>query len=204
MVVFLITWYVLTIITYGVWVPAGLFVPGIMIGCSVGTVVELSYQKLTGTQLITHDDYVRAEVAILVSAAAMLTSMFRITFSLVVIMMETTSSIHIFAPMMFGCIVSSKVADMISPSFYDKVIAMKNIQILPHHPPAEMKNIEAREFMFPGPIITLPGVVKVSELKSILNQSHHAYPVVNKANNVVGLIHKKMIVCVLIAKAFYM
>ena len=90
----------------------------------------------------------RAEVAILVSAAAMLTSMFRITFSLVVIMMETTSSIHIFAPMMFGCIVSSKIADLISPSFYDKVIAMKNIQILPHHPPSEMKNIEAREFMF--------------------------------------------------------
>lgn len=68
-----------------------------------------------------------AEIPILVSAAAMLTGMFRITFSLVVIMMETTSSIHIFAPMMFGCIISSNIADCISTSFYDRVITMKNI-----------------------------------------------------------------------------
>ena len=127
MIIFLCTWYILTIITYGVWVPAGLFVPGIVIGVSVGSVMQLLYQKYYDFELVTHDDYVLAEVPILVSAAAMLTAQFRITFSLVVIMMETTSSIHIFAPMMFGCIVSSKIADLISPSFYVKVLNMKSI-----------------------------------------------------------------------------
>ena len=105
---------------------------------------------------------------------------------------------------MFGCIVSSKVADMISPSFYDKVISMKNIQILPHHPPAEMKNIEAREFMYSGHIMTIPAVCHVGSFKNLIGgTSHHAFPVVNQANNVVGLIHKKMIVNLLIMKAFY-
>jgi len=36
LVLFLIIWFIFTIITYGVWVPAGLFLPGIIIGCSVG------------------------------------------------------------------------------------------------------------------------------------------------------------------------
>jgi len=35
---FAATWYFFTIVTYGVWVPAGLFLPGIIIGCAVGGV----------------------------------------------------------------------------------------------------------------------------------------------------------------------
>lgn len=34
--IYFVVWYCLTIITYGVWVPAGLFLPGILIGSSVG------------------------------------------------------------------------------------------------------------------------------------------------------------------------
>ena len=41
--IFMCTWYILTILTYGVWVPAGLFVPGIIIGSSVGVVMQLTY-----------------------------------------------------------------------------------------------------------------------------------------------------------------
>ena len=36
LLVFGLVWYVWTIITYGVWVPAGLFLPGIIIGCAIG------------------------------------------------------------------------------------------------------------------------------------------------------------------------
>lgn len=36
LVAFAAAWYIFTITTYGVWVPAGLFLPGIIIGCAVG------------------------------------------------------------------------------------------------------------------------------------------------------------------------
>lgn len=36
LVIFAMTWYFWTVVTYGVWVPAGLFLPGIIIGCAVG------------------------------------------------------------------------------------------------------------------------------------------------------------------------
>ena len=36
LLIFAMVWYFFTIVTYGVWVPAGLFLPGIIIGCAVG------------------------------------------------------------------------------------------------------------------------------------------------------------------------
>ena len=40
MLAYLGVWYFLTITTYGVWVPAGLFLPGIIVGCAIGAVYE--------------------------------------------------------------------------------------------------------------------------------------------------------------------
>jgi len=37
-ILFFLAWFVLTTLTHGVWVPGGLFMPGIMIGCSVGVI----------------------------------------------------------------------------------------------------------------------------------------------------------------------
>ena len=40
MITYLLVWYLFTITTYGVWVPAGLFLPGIIVGCAVGAIYE--------------------------------------------------------------------------------------------------------------------------------------------------------------------
>ena len=37
LIAYFFAWYFLTILTYGVWVPAGIFVPGILLGCTLGT-----------------------------------------------------------------------------------------------------------------------------------------------------------------------
>jgi H+/Cl- antiporter ClcA len=45
-IAFLAIWYLLTIITYGTNVPAGLFLPGMIIGCAIGqiyTMILLEY-----------------------------------------------------------------------------------------------------------------------------------------------------------------
>ena len=42
-------WYLLTIITYGTAVPAGLFLPGILIGCSLGRMLTLFIHTNIGT-----------------------------------------------------------------------------------------------------------------------------------------------------------
>jgi len=40
MLLYVVVWYFFTIVTYGVWVPSGLFLPGMIIGCSVGSIYE--------------------------------------------------------------------------------------------------------------------------------------------------------------------
>ena len=58
--------------------------------------------------------------------------------------------------------------------------------------------------MSQGEVITVHSVVRVGDFKRVLDgTSHHAFPVVNQAENVIGLIPKKMIVNLLILKAFY-
>ena len=40
MILYFFVWYFFMTTTYGVWVPAGLFLPGIIIGCAVGSLYE--------------------------------------------------------------------------------------------------------------------------------------------------------------------
>ena len=40
MLIYFCCWYFFTITTYGAWIPAGLFLPGIIIGCAVGSIYQ--------------------------------------------------------------------------------------------------------------------------------------------------------------------
>ena len=51
MFAYALTWYFWTVVTYGVWVPAGLFLPGIIIGCSVGGLYALFQLWLFGNTI---------------------------------------------------------------------------------------------------------------------------------------------------------
>ena len=103
MVTYLGVWYLATITTYGVWVPAGLFLPGIIVGCAVGAIYEEINQSIFADDNKTYSNSV---VPVLLAVGAMLSAYCRMTYSLAVIMMETTASINIFMPMFLAIMVS--------------------------------------------------------------------------------------------------
>ena len=84
--IFFFVWYVFTIITYGVWVPSGLFLPGILIGCSVG----ILYMDLLVYGFGAEINKIGGQSYIIIGATAMLAGYCRLTYSLAVIMLETT------------------------------------------------------------------------------------------------------------------
>ena len=84
--IYFFVWYGLTIITYGVWVPAGLFLPGILIGCSVGII----YLDMLVYAFDVDIERVGGQSYIIIGATAMLAAYCRLTYSLAVIMLETT------------------------------------------------------------------------------------------------------------------
>ena len=85
-ILYVLVWYVFTITTYGVWVPAGLFLPGILVGCSIG----ILYLDLMVFGFNASVDRLGGQTYIIVGASAMLAGYCRLTYSLAVIMLETT------------------------------------------------------------------------------------------------------------------
>lgn len=198
-------WFFWTVVTYGVWVPAGLFLPGIIIGCAVGGVyAEIQVRVLGNTIKDTYlpDGSQTACTFVLVGAGAMLSSYCRLTYSLVVIMLETTSSINIFLPMMIGIMTARAVGNMISPSLYDRALRMKQMPFLRADCPDSTKYLKASVIMAKDPI-TLATIANMESCKKALQSHHNAYPVVNTAGRLVGLIPKRMVVAILEKKSFY-
>ena len=199
-------WYFWTIVTYGVWVPAGLFLPGIIIGCAVGGVYAQVEASVFGNSI--SDSWPEnggtntACTFVLVGAGAMLSGYCRLTYSLVVIMLETTSSINIFLPMMIGIMAARAAGNLVSPSLYDRALRMKQMPFLRADCPESTKYLKASVIMAKEPV-TLPTIANMAACKLALQSHHNAYPVVNTAGRLVGLIPKRFVVKILEKKAFY-
>lgn len=103
----------MTIITYGTAVPAGLFLPGILIGCSLGRMLAL----LIETNLVNHHEVQPATYAI-IGAASVLAGYSRLSFSLAVIMLETTENVNLFLPILFTLFISFAVGRLFNRSMY--------------------------------------------------------------------------------------
>ena len=79
---------------------------------------------------------------IILAVGAMLSAYCRMTYSLVVIMLETSSAINIFVPMIISVMVSHFVSNFFTPSLYASAIKTKGIPILPQKAPWETRDME--------------------------------------------------------------
>lgn len=113
----------MTIITYGTAVPAGLFLPGILIGCSLGRMMSLflSTQLNHAASPATYGT---------IGAAAVLAGYTRLSFSLAVIMLETTENVNMFLPIIFTLFISFAVGRLFSKSMYALSIDSKSVPFL--------------------------------------------------------------------------
>jgi chloride channel 7 len=133
-------WFLMTTVTYGTAVPAGLFLPGILIGCSLGRMMTLFLSTY-----LNHEASPATYGTI--GAAAVLSGYTRLSFSLAVIMLETTENINLFLPITFTLIISFAVGQLYSSSFYTMVIDQKSLPILIETVPKHNENLIAEQFM---------------------------------------------------------
>ena len=199
MLTYLGIWYLFTITTYGVWVPAGLFLPGIIVGCAVGGIyAEIRLSLVDDPE----QSYSEAVIPILLAVGAMLSAYCRMTYSLAVIMMETTASINIFFPMFCAIMVSRVVSNLFTPSLYKVTIKNKKIPILPQHAPAAARDIVLADIMKVD-VCCLSTISTVKEVRYALAHYHSGYPVKNMAGRLVGLIPTHMLVTLAKNRIFY-
>ncbi|OCH93772.1 hypothetical protein OBBRIDRAFT_748976 [Obba rivulosa] len=130
---------VLTLITFGIKVPAGIFIPSLGAGACAGRIVGILMQWLQYSRpnsVIFKSckgdlDCVIPGLYAMVGAAATLSGVTRTTVSLAVIVFELTDTLTYAVPVMLSVLVAKTVADAIEPKgLYDLVIDLSQLPYL--------------------------------------------------------------------------
>ncbi|CAM0141901.1 unnamed protein product [Umbelopsis sp. WA50703] len=133
----------LSIITFGIRVPGGVFLPALAIGAIFGRAIGLVMQYLTlsypehwifaacPADFETHGRCVIPGVYAIVGAAASLAGVTRTTVSLVVIMFELTHSLTYAVPIMAAVMIAKWAADAFFPAgIYDLIVDLQEYPYL--------------------------------------------------------------------------
>ncbi|KAF5452499.1 hypothetical protein F2P56_027491 [Juglans regia] len=170
---FLVMFYTLAVVTFGTAVPAGQFVPGIMIGSTYGRLVGMFvvnfYKKLS----IEEGTYA------LLGAASFLGGSMRMTVSLCVIMVEITNNLKLLPLIMLVLLISKAVGDAFNEGLYEEQARLRGIPLLESKPKYQMRKMTAKEACGQR-VVSFPRVVKVADIVSILRSNkHNGFPVID-------------------------
>ena len=196
---FFVFYTFLACFSYGLAIPAGLFVPGILSGALYGRVAGTCLLKLYHYHGIV--SHAPVGVYSLVGAAAMLGGISRICVALVVILIECTGDMQLSVPCMVAVFMARIFGDLISGGIYDMHIEIANLPFLPFHPPPYYSIVCVSNVMSKDPHSILP--VEKSEVifELLSTTSHSAFPVVDKNKKLLGLMLRKHL-SVLMSKTF--
>ncbi|KDR75843.1 hypothetical protein GALMADRAFT_248571 [Galerina marginata CBS 339.88] len=129
----------LTIITFGIKLPAGIFIPTLGVGACAGRIMGIAMQWLQmkyPNSSLFHGcggdvDCIVPGLYAMVGAAAALSGVTRTTVSLAVIMFELTDTLTYAVPVMLSVLVAKTVADALEPKgIYDLVIELSQLPYL--------------------------------------------------------------------------
>jgi chloride channel 3/4/5 len=132
----------LTVVTFGIKVPAGIYVPSMVVGGLAGRIIGHSVQlfalRFSDSGLFGNCDptgppgsCVVPGVYAMVAAGATMTGVTRLTVTLAVILFELTGSLDHVLPFSLGILVSKWTADALEPlSIYDLLTDMNSYPFL--------------------------------------------------------------------------
>lgn len=198
LVIYFILWYFFFVTSYGIWVPAGVFVPGMLIGCTLGCLyLELLIQGF-GMSLLR----VGGQSYLVIGASAMLSSYTRLTYSLAVLMMETTQAINMFLPILISIMVAHGVGRLFNRSLYEYSIRSKQMPLLRNHIPKQNKEIRIRDMLLSlfeqgQDLQVVESVCTVERLSELLFSNFSTVPVVNMNGAIIGLVPKHFIIALI-------
>ncbi|VAH95415.1 unnamed protein product [Triticum turgidum subsp. durum] len=191
--------YSLAVVTFGTAVPAGQFVPGIMIGSTYGRLVGMSVVKFYKKLNVDEGTYA------LLGAASFLGGSMRMTVSLCVIMVEITNNLQLLPLIMLVLLISKAVGDFFNEGLYEEQARLKGIPLLDSRPKQVMRNMNAKDACKNQKVVCLPRVSRVVDIVSVLQSNkHNGFPIVERGQNgeslVIGLILRSHLLVLLQSK----
>ncbi|XP_057660281.1 H(+)/Cl(-) exchange transporter 5 [Diorhabda carinulata] len=183
---------IMTIFTFGMKVPCGLFIPSLCLGAIVGRIVGIGMEQLAynypkiwlfSGECSTGDDCITPGLYAMVGAAAVLGGVTRMTISLVVIMFELTGGVRYIVPLMAAAMASKWVGDALGrQGIYDAHIALNGYPFLDSKDEFQHTSLAA-DVMQPKRNETLSVLTQdsmtVDDVEILLKETEHkGYPVV--------------------------
>lgn len=135
----------------------------------------------------------------------MLAGYCRLTYSLAVIMLETTQSINNFLPTLLSIGVSLGVAKTLNRSLYDYAIRAKQMPLLRNHMPEANRNIRVKDLLDKRPqhIEVVESVCQVDRLAEVCSMGFSSIPVVNMAGRIIGIIPRNFVIVLIENHVWY-
>ncbi|XP_017843392.1 H(+)/Cl(-) exchange transporter 3 isoform X1 [Drosophila busckii] len=186
----------LTIFTFGIKVPSGLFIPSLLLGAIMGRIVGIGVEQIAYsypniwffTGECTDSNLITPGLYAVVGAAAVLGGVTRMTVSLVVIMFELTGGVRYIVPLMAAAMASKWVGDALGrQGIYDAHIALNGYPFLDSKEEFAHTTLAA-DVMQPKRNETLNVITQdsmtVDDVENLLKETeHNGYPVVVSREN---------------------
>lgn len=132
----------------------------------------------------------------------MMSSTTRLSYSVVVLMLEASNSFNLAIPMIIAVFTAKMVGDIFTVSLYERELRDENIPLLTGSCPMRTRTKKACEIMAKNPI-TVTTLCEMPQIQKALDSDHSAFPVLNTAGHLVGLISKHMIAILTENKCWY-
>eukprot|EP00040_Diaphanoeca_grandis_P014466 m.73424 g.73424 ORF g.73424 m.73424 type:complete len:826 (+) comp24557_c0_seq1:164-2641(+) len=197
---FFMFYITMAVITYGLAVPSGLFVPSLLSGAAFGRLCANLFHR--GDAF--HGTFADSGTYALIGACAVLGGMARMTISLTVIMLEATGDMQYVLPLMITLLAARWTGNILCDSLYDIHIHLNKLPLLGADCPkvAKTHDMTASEIMSQE-VVSLKPVMNVGELyDSVCNTTHSCFPVVSHENSLQGTIVRKRLGMLFQKKAF--
>lgn len=198
LIIFFAAIFCLGIITYGIAIPSGLFIPVILAGASYGRLVGRLFGSASDLDV---------GIFALLGAASFLGGTMRMTVSLCVILLELTNDLLMLPLLMLVLLVSKTVADCFNKGVYDQIVKLKGLPYMEHHAEPYMRHLVSSDVVS-GPLVTFLGVEKVGNIWHTLKITrHNGFPVIDEppftdAPELCGLVLRSHLLVLLKGKEF--
>lgn len=178
LLMYFVFFYLLAVVTYGVSIPSGLFVPCILCGSSYGRLVGMYVSGMYPEHSIDEGTYA------LLGAAGFLAGSTRMTVSLCVIILELTNNLTLLPLIMLVLLVAKGVGDGSGiKAIYDLHVDLKGVPFLEGQSERFMQYITAKDICA-QPVARFKKLEKLHTIwHTLQSTTHNAFPVVGRNGN---------------------
>lgn len=167
LLVFVLIYFVLSCVTFGLNVSLGIFIPTLLVGAAWGRLFAMFLS--TAFPTVT---FLNPGKYALIGSAAQLGGVLRMTLSLTVILIETTGNITFALPIIATITAAKYVGDIFNEGIYDTQIIVSKVPMLSWEVSPRYRGLKVGNIMS-TPVVCLKMREKLDYILKILQETTH-------------------------------